>query len=218
MDEPFELVTPTGAALLSAWRTAGAPPIGGLPLKSAYSFGHRKLNRRPNLLRATLYETEPSDHETDEALVLECNLDDMTPELIGCLFDALLAAGALDVFTQSVQMKKQRPGVLLTVLCRPADREVMLDLLFFESTTFGVRERLMKRTVLARRFEAVETPYGAVRIKVGARGGKVVTASPEIEDCRKCAAESGTSVKNVYDAAISASVEKLGMRVGGTKK
>ncbi|MBN2686272.1 MAG: nickel pincer cofactor biosynthesis protein LarC [Pontiellaceae bacterium] len=203
VDEPFELVTPTGAALLSAWRTADAPPVSGQALKSAYSFGHRKLNSRPNLLRATLYETVPSD-EADEVLVLECNLDDMTPELIGCLFDALLEAGALDVFTQPVQMKKQRPGVLLTVLCRPDERETMLDLLFCESTTFGVRERLAQRTVLARRFELVETPYGAVRIKVGMRGGKPVTASPEIEDCRKCAVESGTSVKNVYDVALSA--------------
>lgn len=203
VDEPFELVTPTGAALLSTWRTGEAPGSGCRPAGTAYSFGHRKLNSRPNLLRATLYETAAED-AADECLVLECNLDDCTPELVGCLFDRLLESGALDVFTTPVLMKKQRHGILLTVLCRPNDREPMLDLIFSESTTFGIRERVEKRTVLDRRFETVETPFGSVRIKIGERGGQVVTASPEIEDCRKCAGESGVPVKNVYDAALSA--------------
>jgi uncharacterized protein (DUF111 family) len=135
--------------------------------------------------------------------VLECNLDDTTPELVGCLFDQLLDAGALDVFTTPVLMKKQRQGILLTVLCIPADRSTMLDLIFRESTTFGIRERLEKRTVLERSFKNVETPYGEVRIKIGRRNDEIVTASPEIEDCRKCAVESGVPVKKVYDAALS---------------
>ncbi len=202
IDEPFELVTPTGAALLSAWRTADAPPIGGQAIKTAYSFGHRKLRLRPNLLRATLYEVA-EDQAADECLVLECNLDDTTPELVGCLFDRLLASGALDVFTVPVFMKKQRPGILLTVLCLPSDRNRMLDLVFRESTTFGVRERLMNRTVLDRSFLPVETPFGTVRIKIGRWCGEIVTASPEVEDCRKCASKGGIPVKNVYDAALS---------------
>ena len=209
VDEPFELVTPTGAALLSNWRTAESPS-GGRALKSAYSFGHRKLNSRPNLLRATIMEevgeapaVQESNQSEDECLVLECNLDDMTPELVGCLFDPLLGAGALDVFTTPILMKKQRPGVLLTVLCRVEQRAQMLDLVFRESTTFGVREYRTQRTILERHFETVETPYGAVRIKVGTRGGEVMTASPEIEECRKCAAEGGVPVKIVYDAALS---------------
>ena len=202
VDEPFELVTPTGAALLAAWRTAESPLLGSRAVKTAYSFGHRKLKGRPNLLRATLYESA-DDETVDECLVLECNLDDAAPELVGCLFDQLLEAGALDVFTTPVSMKKQRPGVLLTVLCLPSERDRMLDLIFRESTTFGVREQLTKRTILERSFESVDTPYGAVRIKLGRRHGSIVTASPEIEDCRKCAAEGGVPVKNVYDAALS---------------
>jgi uncharacterized protein (TIGR00299 family) protein len=202
VDEPFELVTPTGAALLAAWRTAESPSLGSRAVKTAYSFGHRKLKGRPNLLRATLYE--PAEDKTaDECLVLECNLDDTTPELVGCLFDQLLEAGALDVFTIPVSMKKQRPGVLLTILCLPSERDRMLDLIFSESTTFGVREHMTNRTILERSFQSVETPFGAVRIKLGRRNGIIVTASPEIEDCRKCAAEGGVPVKKVYDAALS---------------
>ena len=135
--------------------------------------------------------------------MLECNLDDTTPELVGCLFDQLLEAGALDVFTTPVSMKKQRPGILLTVLCLPSERERMLDLIFGESTTFGVREHMTKRAILERSFQSVDTPFGAVRIKMGRRNGKIVTASPEIEDCRKCAADGGVPVKNVYDSALT---------------
>ena len=178
--------------------------VGSRAVKTAYSFGHRKLNSRPNLLRATLYEAT-EDQTTDECLVLECNLDDTTPELVGCLFDQLLEAGALDVFTTPVFMKKQRQGILLTVLCLPADRDVMLDLIFRESTTFGIREHRSKRSVLERSFEVVETPFGEVRIKLGKRNGVVVTVSPEIEDCRKLAQENGVAVKDVYEATIKRS-------------
>jgi len=202
VDEPYELVTPTGAALLSTWQTAATPFAGSRAAVTAYSFGHRKLRHRPNLLRATIYE-EKEDRTAEECLVLECNLDDMTPELVGCLFDQLLEAGALDVFTTPVFMKKQRPGILLSVLCQPGDREKMMSLIFSESTTFGVREHLAQRTVLERCFESVDTPFGPVRIKLGRRDGELVTASPEIEDCRKCASEGGVPVKNVYDAALS---------------
>jgi len=200
VDEPFELVTPTGAALISTWQTAEAPSIGSRAIKTAYSFGHRKLNNRPNLLRATLYEAA-EDQTADECLVLECTLDDTTPELVGCLFEQLLEAGALDVFTTPVFMKKQRQGILLTALCLPVDREKMLDLIFRESTTFGIREQLSKRTVLERSFKTVETPYGEVRIKIGKRNGVVVTASPEIEDCRTLAKKYEIAVKEVYEAA-----------------
>ncbi len=200
VDEPFELVTPTGAALISTWRTAEVPALGSHAVKTTYSFGHRTLNHRPNLLRATLYEMA-KDTTADECLVLECNLDDMTPELMGCLFDQLLEVGALDVFTTPVFMKKQRQGVLLTVLCIPADREKTLDLIFRESTTFGIRERLSKRTVLERGFQSVETSFGAVRVKIGKRNGEVLTASPEIEDCRTLAKENGVAVRTVYEDA-----------------
>jgi uncharacterized protein (TIGR00299 family) protein len=201
VDEPFEMVTPTGAALLTTWRTGGAPKSGSRAVKSAYSFGHRKLNGRPNLLRASLYE-QTDDATADECVVLECNLDDMTPELVGCLFDQLLAKGALEVFTTPVFMKKQRQGILLSVLCLPTDREAMIDLIFQESTTFGIRERLEKRTILERSFREVETPFGTLRVKVGTRNGEGVTVSPEIEDCRTLAQEHHVSVSEVYNAAL----------------
>ncbi|MCF7849494.1 MAG: nickel pincer cofactor biosynthesis protein LarC [Kiritimatiellales bacterium] len=202
VDEPFELVTPTGAALLSSWKTGDVPPSGSRAVASVYSFGHRRLNHRPNLLRATIYE--PADDSTpDECLVLECNIDDCSPEIVGYLFDPLLEAGALDVFTTPVLMKKQRQGILLTVLCVPSDREKMLDLIFRESTTFGIREHVTKRFILERSFQTLETPYGEVRIKIGKRHGETVTASPEIEDCRKCAAEHGVAVQHLYNAALS---------------
>ncbi|MBN2163912.1 MAG: nickel pincer cofactor biosynthesis protein LarC [Pontiellaceae bacterium] len=204
VDEPFELVTPTGAALLSNWRSASSPGECAGLTNTAYSFGHRKLNGRPNLLRASLYvENLSRNAEFDEVLVLECNLDDMTPELIGCLSEQLIASGALDVFTAPVFMKKQRPGVLLTVLCAPEQRNGLVEIIFRESTTFGIREHLSRRTILDRGFEPVETPYGSVRIKVGQRAGEIMTAAPEIEDCRKCATEGGVPVKIVYDTALS---------------
>jgi uncharacterized protein (TIGR00299 family) protein len=200
VDEPFELVTPTGAALLSTWRSAEVPMDGSHAVRTAYSFGHRKLKGRPNLLRATVYAMA-EDQAANECLVMECNLDDTTPELVGCLFDQLLELGALDVFTTPVFMKKQRQGILLTVLCVPADRERMLDLIFRESTTFGIREHLSKRTVLERSFQTVDTSYGPVQIKIGKRNGVVVTASPEFEDCRKLAQEGKVAVREVYEAA-----------------
>jgi pyridinium-3,5-bisthiocarboxylic acid mononucleotide nickel chelatase len=207
VDEPFELVTPTGAALLSEWRTGEEIPVGSRLIKSAYSFGQRTLKGRPNLLRATLYESSEaveSEAEQDEILVLECNLDDSTPELVGLLFEPLFAAGALDVYTVPALMKKQRPGILLTILCNLESRAVLLDLLFKESSTFGVREYRAKRTILARRIEQVETPYGSIAVKVGIRRGRIVTVSPEMGHCEKVAREQGVAIQWVYQAALAA--------------
>ncbi|MCE9616397.1 MAG: nickel pincer cofactor biosynthesis protein LarC [Lentisphaerae bacterium] len=205
-DEPFELVTPTGAALLTAWQQrfpAGSSPVGVIRA-SGTGFGTRTLHHRPNLLRVTLLESasHAADSTHDDCLVLECNLDDMNPEWIGTLTQRLLAAGALDAFTAAVHMKKQRPGTLLTVLCRPADREAMLDLLFRESTTFGVREHLTRRTMLERRFVDAKTPYGKVRVKEGLWKGRVVTRAPEHDDCARAAERHGIAVRVVYQAAL----------------
>ena len=201
--QPFELVTPTGAALLSTWRTADAVPLGSRMVKTGYGLGHRELDGRPNALRATVYET--SETAEDACLVLECQVDDTVPELLGSLTTRLLEAGALDVFTTAVQMKKQRPGTLLTVLCQPDLRDAMLDAVFRGSTTFGVREYMTKRTMLERRFEEVATPYGKVRVKIGAWRGADVTRSPELEDCAALAAKNDVSVRAVYEAATRAS-------------
>jgi pyridinium-3,5-bisthiocarboxylic acid mononucleotide nickel chelatase len=131
-------------------------------------------------------------------------MDDTLPEWLGAVMERLLAAGALDVFMTPVQMKKQRPGTLLTVLCRPDEREAMLDLLFTETTTFGVRAYTADRTVLARRHVSVETPFGAVRVKLGTWRGRDVTRAPEFEDCSRCAAAHAVSIRRVYDAALRA--------------
>ncbi len=210
-DEPFELVTPTGAALLAAWQSA-RPASGavGRPIRSGIGFGSRTLKKRLNMLRATLFELqdEPDATETTDAcLVLETNLDDMNPELIGSLTETLLERGALDVFAVPAQMKKQRPGVLLTVLCRPSDRERMLDTLFAESTTFGVRERETRRVLLERRALAVETPYGAVNVKAGTWRGRDTTFAPEHADCLRAARDKGVPVRTVYEHALRAAAD-----------
>lgn len=213
VDEPFELVTPTGAALLTTWQTLKTFPSGSRILKVGQGFGHRALKGRPNILRAMLMESESivattdaspaadANPATDACLVLECNLDDLTPELAGSLLNRLLDAGALDVFLTPVQMKKQRPGILLTVLCRPDQRESMLDMIFRESTTFGIREHAVQRTLLERRHESVETPFGRIRIKIGRWHGDDITAAPEYEDCLKAAGRIGIPVRVVYEAA-----------------
>ena len=204
-NEPFELVTPTGAALLSTWKTLETWPDGWTVKAIGHGFGQRKLNTRPNLLRAILLEAPAHAHADPEScLVLETNIDDTTPELVGALVQKLLAAGAFDAFTTSIQMKKQRPGTLLTVLCAPKIKSVMMDLIFTESTTFGVREHLTRRTMLEREIVEAKTPYGIIRIKLGRWQGKLVTASPEYEDCARAAAEHQVPVRVVYESAQAA--------------
>ena len=203
-EEPFELVTPTGAALLSTWRSTDRAPTGSTPQKVGYGFGQRKLLERTNCLRAVLLESSAPNSETDCVLVLETNLDDTTPELIGALCERLMAEGALDVYTTPVFMKKQRPATLLTVLCAMPDREKLLDIIFRESTTFGVREYEAKRTILAREIETVETPFGKIRVKVGRRGENICTRSPEMDDCIAAARKHSVSAREVYLAAATA--------------
>jgi uncharacterized protein (DUF111 family) len=149
-----------------------------------------------------LQSRAPATPDTDECVVLECNLDDTTPELIGFLAQKLMAGGALDVFTMPAQMKKQRPGVLLTVLCSLDNRARLVDMIFAESTTFGVRERTTRRYVLQRRSVEVQTPYGTIRVKIGTWKGRDVTRSPEYEDCVRCAEQHAVAVRQVYDAAL----------------
>lgn len=207
-DEPYELVTPTGAALLSVWPHIEVP-AGSRVADAANSFGHRELNSRPNLLRAILYESAESvmpDHngDTDSVIVLETNIDDCPAEFIGPLFERLLNAGALDVWTTPILMKKQRPGVMLSAICRSDCKQKIYDLIFQETTTFGVREYPASRQCLARRFEQAETPYGKVKIKVGSRNGMDITCSPEIDDCICLSGESGAAVRDVYLSAVKA--------------
>jgi len=199
-----ELVTPTGAAVL---RTL-VPEPGRLPagtlLRTGWGAGGREHPDGPNALRLLVIEPADAGAADTEVAVLECNLDDMLPELVGELADALRAAGALDVFLTPVQMKKSRPGTLLTLLCRPADAPQFAEELLARSTTFGVRTHRCTREVLDRRNLPVNTPYGPVSVKAGLRRGRLLKATPEFEDCRRLAAAAGVPVAVVYQAAAAA--------------
>lgn len=200
--ETAELVTPTGAALLTTWKSIDLMPPARL-LKTGYAFGRHSLRDRPNLLRALLFESIVTG-QTDTCRVLECNVDDTTPELLGNLLSRLGAAGALDSFITPVQMKKQRPGSLLTILCNIDDQAIMEDLVFRECTTFGIRSYTADRTVLTRRFETVSTANGPVRIKIGRWKDSDITHSPEYDDCVRLAGQAGVSVRTVYEQAVRA--------------
>ena len=203
-DEPFELLTPTGAALLSAWPKQSVP-AGARVVATANSFGQRELLHTPNLLRAMLVETasgEASGAGEESVEELACNLDDCTGELVGYLTERLFAAGSLDVWTEAIQMKKQRPGVKLCALVRPEQREAVLAELFRESPTLGVRISPMRRRTLARSSGTVETPYGSVRVKFArGTGGELLSAKPEFEDCRRIADAGSIPLKTVIQAA-----------------
>lgn len=202
-DVPSELVTPTGAAILCSLGEQVVSNRLSVISKAGTGFGSRKLQGRPNMLRATLL-TPDCLLPTASCLILETNIDDMIPEIIGSLTDKLLQLGALDVFTCPIQMKKQRPATLLTVLCNPGDREKLLDTIFTESTTFGIREYMTERTCLERKHVEADTPYGKVRVKIGSWKGREITHAPEHDDCVKCAKEHDVPVRTVYDAALKA--------------
>lgn len=200
-DEPFELLTPTGAALLAILPKAKIP-TDALIIKSSDSFGHRELNNRPNLLRASLYENTEVNEGKCKLVVLETNIDDSTPEVIGYAFNKLLKAGALDVWTQAISMKKQRSGILLTVLCNQNLKTELLELILTETSSFGVREYEVTRHCMQHRFEEKETPYGKVRIKVASYKGKDLTRSPEFKDCAALAEKHNVPLKEVMQKAI----------------
>ncbi|MGE4564280.1 MAG: nickel pincer cofactor biosynthesis protein LarC [Victivallaceae bacterium] len=199
--ETVELLTPTGAALLAAWPKAEVP-AGAKITAVVNSFGKRTLRHTPNLLRGMLFESAAAGSQKDDQVCrFECEIDDATGEILGAACRLLMAAGALDVTTEAVMMKKQRPGVRLCVLCPVADRERIAELIFRHTTTFGIRESLLRRRVLERHFEDVETPYGKIRVKVGTLGSEVIRRTPEFEDCRRAAEQHGVPVAAVLTAA-----------------
>lgn len=198
-----ELLTPTGALVITCYASA----YGTLPLMRpsaiGYGAGSRETPGRSNVLRILVGE-EGLDSGQDRVLVLETEVDDMSPQLCGPVCDRLLAAGALDVFWTSVQMKKGRPGLLITVLARPQDREPLEEILFAGSTTLGVRRQEWDRTILERAVVPVATPYGPIGVKIGSRGGRVYNAQPEFADCERAAAAHGVPVKEAWAAALVA--------------
>lgn len=201
-----ELVTPTGAAIISTL----AESYGPMPMmkieKIGYGAGTRDYPKFPNTLRAIIGELEEDADQTPTTItVIEANIDDLNAQVFGYLMDRVLEAGALDIFYTPAQMKKNRPGVLLTLLCKPEDRERMTEIIFRETTTLGVRYRNERREILRREFVTVETEYGPIRIKVSrALDGCVINASPEFEDCRAAAERHQAPLRDVQTAALKA--------------
>lgn len=195
-----ELTTPTGAALLKAFATV-APPPQLVVDKVGYGVGTKDWKDRANVLRATLGRATAAAGALE---VLECNLDDCSPQLLGALVDTLLARGALDAWIAPVVMKKGRPGHLVGVLSRAETKQRLVDTLLEETTTLGVRATAVTRTELERRHESVETPWGPVRVKLGLRAGAVLNATPEFDDCRALAEKAGVPLKDVQAAASAA--------------
>jgi len=195
-----ELTTPTGAAIV----TTLAESFGVMPEMTVeeigYGAGSRDLSI-PNLLRVSIGVTEAGQYETDTVLLIETNIDNMNPELYEHVFERLLAAGALDVFTTPITMKKSRPGIILSVLTPPALENTLLEIIFTETTTIGVRLQHLQRRKLSREIKTVETEYGPVQVKVASHGDRVVNVAPEYEDCKKIAEEKGIPIQDVYDAA-----------------
>jgi hypothetical protein len=203
-----ELVTPTGAAIVKtlASRFAAFPEM--KIEKSGYGAGSRDFPAHPNVVRLTVGEAASNalaaKTASETITVLEANLDDLNPQVFGYVMDRLIEVGALDAFGMPVQMKKNRPGVLLTVLCKPEDAAKLTQLIFTETTTLGVRRRDEMRQTLARRWEKVGTPWGEVRIKIASMNGTVTNYAPEFEDCRRIAAEHHVPLKTVIGEAARA--------------
>ena len=205
-----ELVTPTGALIATTY----ASSFGPLPAMSVdrvgYGAGDRDDPVTPNVLRVLIGEETASGIVQafrpggDRVTVIECEIDDMNPQIFGVVMDRLYAAGALEVFYIPVQMKKNRPGTLLTVVAPPALRPAMTGVIFRETTTIGLRYYDVDRECLDRTIVSVETPIGAVRVKVASRDGRVVNATPEFEDCARLAAVNDLPVKDVQALAMKA--------------
>lgn len=201
-----ELVTPTGAALLAEFCESYGPMPAMRIEKIGYGAGSRDLEKTPNVLRAVLGECETS-LETDTIAVLETNIDDMNPEFLGDLMERALTAGALDVFWTPIQMKKNRPGTLITVLCERGATDQFVELILRHTTSFGVRVHEARRRKLAREIIRIGTRYGEIEVKIGRLGGTIVQRSPEFESCRKAATRANVAVKEVYNEAARAAGE-----------
>ena len=206
-----ELVTPTGAAIVNvlASRFSSFPRM--KPERSGYGAGTRDFKGFPNVVRLTVGEAAQVDvpaANTEEISILEANVDDMTPQVFGYVMDRALELGALDAFGTAVQMKKNRPGMQLTVLCRPEDRQRMEKLIFAETTTLGVRMRQESRAVLARRHVNIRTKWGEVRMKLANLNGSVSNYAPEYEDCRRIAEAQQVPLKTVMQEAIKMYLEE----------
>ncbi|HEX6046898.1 MAG TPA: nickel pincer cofactor biosynthesis protein LarC [Pyrinomonadaceae bacterium] len=196
-----ELLTPTGAAII----TTVCSEYGPIPRikvdRTGYGAGTREYENFPNVLRVFVGETETEDAASERLWMIETNLDDASPQIIGHVMDRMFAIGALDCYFTPVQMKKNRPGVLLSILCGPEEKEAVMKLLFVETTTLGVRSYEVERRALRRTVVTVETPYGPIDVKVAHLNGRVVNEMPEFEQCRNAAVRADVPLKMVEEAA-----------------
>jgi pyridinium-3,5-bisthiocarboxylic acid mononucleotide nickel chelatase len=216
-----ELLTPTGALILTEYASAFGPVPAMTIARVGYGAGDRELKETPNVVRVlvgdaiathdprpTTEDPRPQAPSTHRVAVLECEIDDMNPQIFGVLMDRLYAAGALEVFYAAVQMKKNRPGTLMTVVCAPERRETMIEIMFRESTTIGVRYQELSRECLDREMVTVQTPIGVVRFKVARRDGRVFNAQPEFDDLAKLSQERGIPIKDVQALAHKAWLDR----------
>ncbi|MCX8157179.1 MAG: nickel pincer cofactor biosynthesis protein LarC [Verrucomicrobiae bacterium] len=223
-EEPHEMLTPTGAAILAELAEHFGPMPAMRITQTGYGLGTRQLHTRPNCVRMILGEGAVGEHqpaldwETDQVAVLETNVDDLNPEILGHFVEKALNQGALEVFYTPVTMKKNRPGVLLTLLCPPPQADAFMAMILRETSAFGVRFHLCSRRKLRRNFADVETPWGKVRVKQGWLGGELLHAAPEFESCRQMAEENGIPVRQVYASALSAGQPRPSRRRAKTKK
>jgi uncharacterized protein (TIGR00299 family) protein len=216
-----ELVTPTGAAIVATLATRFSQFPEMKIEKTGYGAGTYVFPGLANVLRITIGEAgkwgagvlarEGSESESsqDTIAVLEANLDDLNPQVFGYVMDRLLEAGALDVFATPIQMKKSRPGSLLTILAKPEDAAKLTEIVFAETTTLGVRRREESRQILARKWATVPTRFGDVRIKIASLNGTVTSYAPEYEDCRRLASEQKVPLKTVMNEAMEAYAKSL---------
>ena len=214
-----ELVTPTGALIATSYATSFGPIPAMSVERVGYGAGDRDDPSTPNVLRVLIGAEAGADASRggaarDRVVVIECEIDDMNPQIFGIVMERLYAAGALEVFYVPVQMKKNRPGTLLTVVAPPALRAGLADIVFRETTTIGLRYGEVDRECLQRELVAVETPIGTIRFKVARRDGRVFNAVPEFDDCVSAAAAHGIPVKDAQAIAVQAYGATAG-RAGG---
>jgi hypothetical protein len=202
LDIEGELVTPTGAAIIREI----AAEFGPLPAMTVESIGYGAGKSDfgiPNALRVMLGE-EAAGAESRGVTVIETNIDDLNPQFYETAMERLFAAGALDVFLTPIQMKKNRPGTLLSVICDPGLADALATVILSETSTFGVRISRWERMCVDRRWEEVVTEFGVIRVKIGERDGRVITASPEYEECKRAASVHGVPIRRVHQAALTA--------------
>jgi pyridinium-3,5-bisthiocarboxylic acid mononucleotide nickel chelatase len=201
-----ELVTPTGAAIVATLCDSFGPQPPMTVSSIGYGAGAADLEGQPNVVRIMIGESAEKvvPGYDEEISVIEANLDDMNPQIYGYVLEKALAAGALDVYTTPIQMKKNRPGTLLTMLCKPPDANALTSLIFAETTTFGVRTYRAQRRVLPRESINVTTTYGDVRIKLSRVNGRILHVAPEYDDCRKLATEKNVPLQKIISEALRA--------------